>query len=81
MNIIVLNLSRKTTIADLTELFKVHGVVESCDIVMDKESGKSKGFAFVKMADGDEANAAIQDLDGKRVDGFKMRVKVSNKTK
>ena len=81
MNINILNLSRKTTEEELIELFKVHGAVESCDIVMDKHSGTSKGFGFIKMLNDDEANAAIKSLHGKKVGGKKIRVKVSNKTK
>ena len=81
MNIIILNLSRKTTAQELTELFKVHGEVESCDIVMDKDSGESKGFGFIKMLSDDAAQAAIKNLHGQKVDGRKIKVKVSNKTK
>ena len=78
-NIIVLNLSRDTTKEDLTALFQTYGPVESCDIVMDKQSGKSKGFGFITMNDEDEAEAAIISLHGTQLDGFKIRVKASNK--
>ncbi|MFT4718429.1 MAG: RNA recognition motif-containing protein [Rickettsiales bacterium] len=81
MNINILNLSRKITVEELSELFKAYGMVESCDIVVDKQSGKSKGFGFVKMLNHDEANDAIKSLHGKKIDGNKIRVKISNKTK
>jgi RNA recognition motif-containing protein len=81
MNINILNLSRKTTKEDLVKLFKVHGKVESCDIVMDKITGKSKGFAFIEMLDDNEAKASIKILNGKNVGGNKIKVKVSTKAK
>lgn len=81
MNIIILNLSRKIREEALTKLFKEHGAVESCNIVMDKVTNKSKGFGFVEMPNEDEANAAIKALNGSEVDGSKIRVKISTKTK
>ena len=80
MNIIVLNLPRETSQVQLAELFKAHGKVESCDLVMDKKDGKSKGFGFVEMSDVSEANNAIAELHGKKIGGNKIRVKVSDKT-
>ena len=80
MNIIILNLSRETTKKDLIALFKEHGTVESCDLVMDKQTGKSKGFGFIKMSSDSESDAAIKSLHGKNVDGNKIRVKVSTKS-
>jgi RNA recognition motif-containing protein len=81
MNINILNLSRKITAEELSKLFKAYGSVESCDIVVDKQSGKSKGFGFVKMLNHDEASDAIKSLHGKKIDGNKIKVKISNKTK
>ena len=80
MNISILNLSRKTTVEELLELFKLYGVVEACDIVMEKPSGKSKGFGFVEMPNESEAKVAIKSLHGKRFGGNKIRVKISNNT-
>ena len=80
MNIIILNLSRETSEKELTELFLTYGPVESCNIVMDKQSGQSKGFGFVKMMDEDEAEAAIISLHGTELSGYKIRVKASTKT-
>jgi RNA recognition motif-containing protein len=79
MKIIILSLPREITQKELTELFKVYGEVESCELVMDIKTGKSKGFGFIDMPNDDEANAAIKGLHDKKVGGNKIRVKVSNK--
>lgn len=79
MNVSILNLPRHTTEAQLARAFRAYGEVESCDIVMDKQTGKSKGFGFIKMLNEDDAKAAIADLHGKRFDGNIIRVKASNK--
>jgi RNA recognition motif-containing protein len=81
MHINILNLSGKITAEELSELFKAYGAVESCDVVLDKKSGKSKGFGFVKMLNHEEASDAIKSLHGKKIDGSKIKVKISNKTK
>ena len=81
MNIIVLGLPRITNNEELTELFKTHGIVESCEIVMDKETEKSKGFGFIEMKNDDEANAAITALHGSKIGNNRIRVKASNKAK
>ena len=81
MNITILNLSRKTTAAELIKLFTPYGAVQSCDIVIDKNSGLSKGFGFIEMLNNEEASAAIIGLHGKNVGGNKIRVKISNKMK
>ena len=65
MNIYVGNLSYDVTEDDFRELFVSFGEVESATIIMDKYSGKSKGFGFVEMPNGDEAERAIQELNGK----------------
>lgn len=81
MIINIFDLSRKTTAAELSALFKTYGAVESCDIVMDKQTGLSKGFGFVKMLNDDEANAAINALHGKKFAGSKIRVKAAGQNK
>jgi RNA recognition motif-containing protein len=81
MIIIILNLPRETTATELTELFKAYGAVESCDLVKDIKTGKSKGFGFIEMANEDEANEAIKNLHDKKVGSSKIRVKASNKNK
>ena len=64
MKLYVGNLSYKTTENDLREKFEEFGTVNQVDIITDRESGRSKGFAFVEMNDRDEANAAIQEMNG-----------------
>ncbi len=75
MNISILNLPRHVTKADLAQVFKAYGTVESCDIVLDNQTGTSKGFGFVEMPNEKEGNAAIADLHGTRFDGNIIRVK------
>ena len=75
MKILIRNIPRETTELELTELFKAYGTVQSCDLVMDKETGKSKGFGFVEMPRVNEANAAISGLNHKEISGLKIRVK------
>lgn len=71
-------MSRKTTEKDLLDLFEPFGAVQSCVIVMDTNSGQSKGFGFVDMPKPGEAKAAIQHLNGFTLDGESIRVKKSN---
>ena len=75
MKILVRNLARNTTEEELHNLFAVHGTLQSCSLVMDKESGESKGFAFVEMPKVGEAKVAIKALNGMDLDGNKIRVK------
>jgi len=63
------NLSFDTTEDTLKELFAQAGTVSSASVVMDKFSGRSKGFAFVEMSSEEEAKKAIEMLNGKEVDG------------
>jgi len=56
-------------------MFEAHGAVQSCTLVMDKKSGVSKGFGFVEMPKPGDAKAAMKNLNGKDVDGNKIRVK------
>jgi len=76
MNITILNLSRDTTSTHLIKLFTPYGTVQSCDIVMDKQTGLSKGFGFIKMLNDEEANAAITALNGKKIGGNIIRVRI-----
>ena len=75
MKLLIRNLARTTTEASIRTLFESHGTVQSCNLVMDKETGSSKGFGFVEMPKQGEAKAAIKDLNGKELDGSKIRVK------
>ena len=64
MNIYVGNLDFKVNENDLKEIFEEYGTISSSKIIMDKYSGRSKGFGFVTMEDPDEANKAISELNG-----------------
>ena len=68
------NLSYETTEAGLTELFAEYGEVTSVNLIIDRMSGRSKGFAFVEMAQASEAQQAINALDGKNVNGRDIKV-------
>ncbi|MCX7107636.1 MAG: RNA-binding protein [Methylococcales bacterium] len=78
MKILIRNLARTITEVELKALFEAHGAVQSCDLVIDKESGTSKGFGFVEMPKQGEAKAAISTLNGKDIAGSKIRVKKSD---
>ena len=75
MKILIRNLPRTLSENELEELFKEHGDVQSCNLILDKATGESKGFGFVEIAKVGNAKAAIQVLNGKPVDGNKIRVK------
>lgn len=75
MKILVRNLSRDVTEAELLALFSAHGRVQSCTVVMDQLTGGSKGFGFANMPVPHEAKAAMHALNGLSVKGAKMRVK------
>jgi RNA recognition motif-containing protein len=78
MKILIRNLARTITEVELKALFEAHGAVQSCDLVIDKETGTSKGFGFVEMPKQGEAKAAISTLNGKDIAGSKIRVKKSD---
>lgn len=77
MNIAILNLHRNIDSEELEKLFAGYGAVESCDVVLDKKAGTSKGFAFVVMNDETAANEAILGLHGKVISNQKIRVKAA----
>jgi RNA recognition motif-containing protein len=68
------NLSFRVSSEDLQEYFAQAGSVESANIVMDRETGRSRGFGFVEMSTEDAANAAIAQFNGKEYDGRNMVV-------
>src|SRR6266849_2832311 len=68
------NLSFNTTEGDILDLFKQAGNVSSCELIMDKFTGKSRGFAFVQMGTQEEATKAITDFNGKELDGRALTV-------
>ncbi len=68
------NLAYGVNDADLEQLFAQHGTVQSAQVIMDRDTGRSKGFGFVEMGSDAEAQAAIQALNGKEVDGRSLTV-------
>lgn len=75
MKILVRNLATATTEEKLLSLFSEYGKVQSCTLVLDKATGKSKGFGFVEMPKVGEAKVAIQKLNGYKLAGNIIRVK------
>ena len=71
------NLSFNTTEGDILELFKQAGNVVSCELIMDKFTGKSRGFAFVQMGTQEEANKAIEQFHNKEFQGRALTVNVA----
>ncbi len=68
------NLAFQTTSQDLQELFAQAGTVESASVIEDRDTGQSKGFAFVEMSTEEEAAAAIEQFNGKEVAGRALKV-------
>src|SRR5207248_7226376 len=68
------NLGYAVTDSDLLKMFEPHGTVESAQIIMDRETGRSKGFGFVEMKTDQEAQAAIAALNGHEADGRALTV-------
>jgi RNA recognition motif-containing protein len=75
MKLLIRNLARTITEEELRAMFAAHGMVQSCNLVMDKATGTSKGFGFVEMPKPGEAKAAMKNINGKDVAGSKVRVK------
>ena len=68
------NLSFNTTEGDVLDLFKQAGNVTSCNLIVDKFTSKSRGFAFVEFATQEEATKAIAEMNGKELDGRALTV-------
>ena len=68
------NLSFNTTEGDILDLFKQAGNVSSCELIVDKFTSKSRGFAFVEMGSQEEATAAVNQFNGKELDGRALTV-------
>ncbi len=68
------NLSYETTDADLQTMFAAHGTVQSAQVIMDRDTGRSKGFGFVEMGSDQEAQNAIKALNGQQSGGRALTV-------
>jgi RNA recognition motif-containing protein len=68
------NLAWGVTDDDLRQLFEEHGAVQSANVIMDRDTGRSRGFGFVEMPNDQEADAAIAALNGKNHDGRNLTV-------
>jgi RNA recognition motif-containing protein len=68
------NLTYGVTDSALEQLFAPHGTVQSAQVIMDRDTGRSKGFGFVEMGSDQEAKAAIVAMNGKEVDGRALTV-------
>src|SRR5258705_11809541 len=73
-NLYVGNLPHSTTESELRTVFEAHGPVEKISIVTDRETGRSRGFAFVEMTNAGEADKAIAALDGKELGGRALKI-------
>ncbi len=68
------NLAYGVTDSDLQQMFAAHGTVQSAQVIMDRDTGRSKGFGFVEMGSDQEVQAAIAALNGHQVDGRPLTV-------
>ena len=78
MKLYVGNLSFETTENDLQDLFEQHGQVSEVSLMMDRMTGKSRGFAFVTMNDKAQAEAAMAALNGKEVAGDRKSTRLNS---
>lgn len=77
MDIYVGNLPYSATEEEVTDLFAAYGPVERAKVITDRETGRSKGFAFVTLGDQSQLNAAVEALDGQDFQGRALRVNAS----
>ena len=77
MNIYVSNLSFHTSEEDLKDLFEKYGAVNSAKIIVDRETNRSRGFAFIEMPSTEEGNAAITNLNQKEIQGRPLSVSLA----
>lgn len=76
----IANIPFGSTEDELKSVFEVVGTVKSCRIIMDKEKGRSRGFGFVEMGNDQEAQTAIDNINGQEVDGRALVVRLANNT-
>ena len=74
MNIYVGNLTYSVTDSDLQEAFEAHGSVDRAKVILDRETGRSRGFGFIEMPNDEEGNTAIEAMNGKELDGRALNV-------
>ena len=74
MNIYVGNLPYSTTDGDLEQAFAAHGSVDRAKVIIDRNTGRSRGFGFVEMPNDDEGRAAIEAMNGQDMDGRALNV-------
>ena len=72
------NIPFTTTESDPRELFEEHGSIESVNVITDRETGRSRGFAFVELEDASSAEKAMRALDGRDMGGRTLRVNEAN---
>ena len=68
------NLPYSVSDSDLQQMFEAHGTVQSAQVIMDRDTGRSKGFGFVEMSNDQEALNAIRELNGKQHEGRSLTV-------
>jgi RNA recognition motif-containing protein len=78
MNIYIGNLSYNITADSLRSMFEEFGEIESAKVIMDRHTGRSKGFGFVEMPSNSEADQAIKALNGKFIEGRNIKVNPAN---
>jgi len=78
MNIYIGNLSYNVTDDSLRSMFEEFGEIESAKVIMDRSTGRSKGFGFVEMPSNSEADQAIKALNGKFIEGRNIKVNHAN---
>ncbi len=71
------NLSFDSTEDDITDAFSAHGTVTSVNVIMDRDTGRPRGFAFVEMSSDAEAQTAMQALDGQDLGGRNLKVNLA----
>ena len=71
------NLSFNSTEDDITDAFSAYGTVTSVNVIMDRDTGRPRGFAFVEMGSDQEAQSAVQALDGQDLGGRNIKVNVA----
>ena len=77
MKLYVGNLSFQTTEQDLNALFSKYGTVSETNLIMDRETNRPRGFGFVTMSTPEEANKAVEAMNGKTIDGRALTVNIA----